>query len=117
MKTLKLKSSDHLADKVAARLACFIVNHQLRFAVWLNRRFNACSQQQKKRTLILAGLLFITLLALGLIPSLYTIPTLPQNYTSEHIGQPSELPKPRFGKPQLTDSITIKKVDHELKFK
>jgi hypothetical protein len=109
MKTIKLRSSDHLADKVAARVACFIVNQQLCCAMWLNKRFNAFSKQQKKRTLIFAGLLFATLLALGLIPSLYTIPSLSQNYTAAHIGQPSELPKPGFGKPQLTDSITIKK--------
>lgn len=98
-------------------MACFIVNRQLRCAMWLNKRFNSFSKQQKKRTLIIAGLLFATLLALGLVPSFYTIPTLSPNYTSAHIGQPSELPKPGFGKPQLTDSITIKKVDHELKFK
>lgn len=117
MKTIKLRSLDHLADKVAARVACVIVNQQLRYAIWLNQRFNAFTKRQKKRTLIIAGLLFTTLLALGLIPSLYTIPPLSPNYTSVHIGQPSELPKPGFGKPQLTDSITIKKVDHELKFK
>lgn len=109
MKTLKLKSSDLLTDKVAVRLAGLIIAQQLRFSVWLNRRFNAWSTGQKKKAAIIAGLLFALPLALGTIPSLYTIPALSQNYTSAHIGLPSGLPKPEFDKPQLTDSLTIKK--------
>lgn len=109
MNSSKNKTISILTDKVAARLANLIIVIQQRVSEWLNQRFNAYSTQGKKRIIIVFGLVISIFLVVGSFSSFYTIPKLSQNYTSAHIGLPSDLPKPLFTKRQLTDSLTKKK--------
>src|SRR3982750_3080863 len=103
------KTSAQLSDKVAASLAKQIINFQIRFSAWLNRRFNAYSIRQKKQIAIAIGLITVIVLMSSSFSSFYTIPKLSQNYTSAHIGQASDFPDPQFINRQLTDSLTKKK--------
>jgi len=50
------------------------------------------------------------ILITGVCSSFYTLPLQPaQNYSSAHIGMPSEIPHLKINNNQLTDSLTIKK--------
>jgi hypothetical protein len=109
MKLPENKRSDLLTDKVASILANLILHMQTCSSGWLNQRFNSCSTQEKKRLTVIIGLLSSILLIAGSFCSLYTIPKLSQNYSSAHIGMPSNLPKPHLNERQLTDSLTKKK--------
>jgi hypothetical protein len=109
MKFSKNRTSNILTDKVAFLLASLIINMQIRSSAWLNQRFNACSTQTKKRLIIAIGLLSTILLVAGSFCSFYTIPKLSQNYSSVHIGLPSDIPKAHFTERHLTDSLNKKK--------
>ncbi len=101
--------TNRVTEKVAAYLANQIIRAKCHLAQCLNQWFNAYTVRLKKRILIGAGLvLSIVLVGSAFSPS-YTLPRLSQNYTSAHIGQSSDLPKPNLSKRQLTDSLTIKK--------
>ncbi len=108
MTSSKKNTSDLLTDKVAASLAGNIIKFQLRWSGWLNQRFNAYSTRGKKRIIIVFVLLTSVLLLAGSFCSFYTLPKLSQNYTTAHIGLPSDLPKPHISNRQLTDSLTKK---------
>jgi hypothetical protein len=113
MKVLKGNSQSGtnslVSDKIAAMIAGKIIGIQLQVSGSLNRWFNRFSTRGKKSLLLTTGVLSAILLVTSAFSSLYTIPKLSQNYTSAHIGMPSELPGPKFNKHQLTDSLTIKK--------
>jgi hypothetical protein len=98
-----------VSDKVAAVLANSIIKFQQRLSGCLNQWFNACSIRRKKSILIAFALLTSIMLITGVFCTFYKIPKLSQNYTSAHIGMPSDLPKPQFSKRQLIDSLTKKK--------
>ncbi len=95
-----------LSNKLAGLLANAIIKVQAGCSTWLNQKFNSYSTQGKKRLLISIGMIASTFLIAGSITSFYPIPRLSQNYTSAHIGMPSELPKPVINVHQLTDSLT-----------
>lgn len=99
-------TSHILSNKVAGLLANAIIKGQVCCSTWLNQKFNGYSTQGKKRLLISIGLIAAIFLITGSFSSFYSIPKLSQNYTSAHIGMPSELPKPAINVHQLTDSLT-----------
>lgn len=109
MNLSKIKKSPLLTDRFAAKIAHLIMSVQIRTSQWLNQRFNAYSTRSKKRIVILVGLLISTFLIAGSFSPFYTIAKLPKNYSSAHIGLPSDQPKTQFTKRQLTDSLTKKK--------
>jgi hypothetical protein len=100
---------NRITDKVATYLANQIIRAKYYLAQSLNQWFNAYPAPLKKKILVAAGLLFSIVLVGGAFSSTYTMPGLSQNFTSAHIGQSSDLPKPKFYKRQLIDSLTIKK--------
>ncbi|NNU33679.1 hypothetical protein HK413_05125 [Mucilaginibacter sp. S1162] len=109
MNLFKNKTSGADNDRLAASLARKIVKFQRQISGRLNRWFNAFSINQKKRVVIIFGSLIAAVLIGGLFYPSYTIPKLSQNYSSAHIGQASDTPKPQLSKRQLTDSLTKRK--------
>ena len=99
-------TSHILSNKVAGLLANAIIKVQVGCSTWLNQKFNGYSTRGKKRLLISIGLIASIFLMADSFSSFYPIPRLSQNYTSAHIGMPSELPKPAISVLQLTDSLT-----------
>lgn len=106
MNSSQNKTSQVFNNKVAANLANVIIKVQIVCSNWLNQKFNACSTQGKKRLLIAIGFITSLFLIAGSFCSFYTIPKLSQNYSSAHIGMPSDMPKPTINEHQLTDSLT-----------
>ncbi len=100
------KTSQVFSNKVADMLANVIIKVQIACSNWLNQKFNAFSTQGKKRLLIAIGFMTSCFLIAGSFCFFYTIPKLSQNYSSAHIGMPSDMPKPIINEHQLTDSLT-----------
>jgi len=106
MNTFQNHASQVCSNKIATLLANVIIKIQINCSIWLNRKFNAYSTQGKKRVIIAIALITGIFLITGSFTSFYPLPKLSQNYTSAHIGMPSELPKPTISVHQLTDSLT-----------
>ena len=113
MKTIKENfqsgTAGLVSDKIAAIVAGKITLIQFKVSGCLNRRFNSYSTFKKKRLLFTIGGLLAILLITSAFTSFYTIPKLSQNFTSVHIGMPSDVPGLKLNKRQLTDSLNLKK--------
>jgi hypothetical protein len=97
-------------ERLAAMIADKVIRYQYSIATTLNKWFNTHSVNQKRFILLFCGLLVSGILITGVCSSFYTIPLQPaQNYSSAHIGMPSEIPHRKINNNQLTDSLTIKK--------
>jgi uncharacterized membrane protein len=107
--SLQSWTNNLVSDKIATMIAGKIIGIHLQVSGSLNRWFNRFSTRGKKRLSLTIGVLWAVILITSAFSSLYTIPKLSQNYSSAHIGMPSELPGPKLNTHQLTDSLTIKK--------
>lgn len=108
MSIIKNKVPIAVTDKVAIALAGKIIGIQRRLSAFLNAWFNGYSSRKKKCILMLLCLVVFLVLLSGVFSSFNRMPLLSQNYSSTHIGQASDTPKPQTENSQITDSLTKK---------
>jgi hypothetical protein len=109
-KNQQQNAAQKVNERLAVLIADIVIRYQYRIATILNKWFNTHSVNQKRIMLLFVGLLVSAILITGVCSSFYTIPLQPaQNYSSAHIGMPSEIPHQKIYNNQLTDSLTIKK--------
>jgi hypothetical protein len=109
-KNQQQNAAQKVNERLAALIADKVIRYQYRIAATLNKWFNSHSINQKRLILLSFSLLVSAILITGVCSSFYTIPLQPtQNYSSAHIGMPSEIPHQKINNNQLTDSLTIKK--------
>jgi hypothetical protein len=109
-KTQQNDAVQKVNERLAALIANKLVRYQYSIATALSKWFNAHSLNRKKWIVIGGGLLVAVVLITGVCSSFYTIPLRPaQNFSSAHIGMPSDIPHRKNNINQVTDSLTIKK--------
>ncbi|OOQ61949.1 hypothetical protein [Mucilaginibacter pedocola] len=102
-------SENQASDRAAMAIAHGILCLQKRLATAVNLWFNGFSHRQQKCILGLIGVALATWLLTtinGPFNAFSKQSKVP--YSAVHIGQPSDLPKPKHGQKQFTDSLTIK---------